>query len=127
MGMDAYIHHLARDARHGGDLLEQFDADQECQHGRLPHDRTPECGCWTPSSRPQLQLVLNLATDDTAVDRIAWLRRVHNQPGMSHQKTADAYNQRYGCELSRDQVRWLLRTEVGFRTGHTLRMLGVAA
>jgi hypothetical protein len=21
-------------------------ADHECQHGRLPFDRTPACGCW---------------------------------------------------------------------------------
>lgn len=21
-------------------------ADLECRHGRLPHDRTPACGCW---------------------------------------------------------------------------------
>lgn len=23
-------------------------ADNECRHGRLPNDRSPECGCWKP-------------------------------------------------------------------------------
>lgn len=28
------------------DLMEMTDAARECEHGRLPHDRTPACGCW---------------------------------------------------------------------------------
>lgn len=31
-----------------GDLITALDADNECRHGRLPHDSTPECGCWGP-------------------------------------------------------------------------------
>jgi hypothetical protein len=48
MGMDAYIHYLAEDARRGGDLLEQLEAGEECEHRRMPYDGTPECGCWGP-------------------------------------------------------------------------------
>lgn len=29
-------------------------ADFECSHGRLPHDRTPVCGCWPQERRPIL-------------------------------------------------------------------------
>lgn len=27
-------------------------ADHECQHGRLPGDRTPPCGCWPNEPDP---------------------------------------------------------------------------
>jgi hypothetical protein len=31
-------------------------ADNECSHGRLPFDRTPECGCWPHESATVLTL-----------------------------------------------------------------------
>lgn len=31
-----------------GDFITAFSADNECQHGRLATDPTPECGCWGP-------------------------------------------------------------------------------
>jgi hypothetical protein len=31
-------------------------ADHECRHGRLPHDRTPPCGCWPEESAVVLAL-----------------------------------------------------------------------
>ena len=27
-------------------------ADNECDHGRLPGDRTRKCGCWPPENAP---------------------------------------------------------------------------
>jgi hypothetical protein len=54
--IDAYLNHLRIDAKTGGDLLEQWDTDQECEHGRLPFDHTPECGCWR-AGQVQLSLV----------------------------------------------------------------------
>lgn len=30
------------------DLIAAFSADNECVHGRLGSDPTPECGCWGP-------------------------------------------------------------------------------
>lgn len=32
-------------------LLHSQLADDECQHGRLPGDRTPACGCWPIETR----------------------------------------------------------------------------
>jgi hypothetical protein len=31
-------------------------ADHECQHGRLPLDRTPPCGCWPEEGAAVLAL-----------------------------------------------------------------------
>jgi hypothetical protein len=56
MSVHTYAAALAADARAGGDLLEQLDAGEECRHGRLPFDPTPECGCWraaTVESSPE--------------------------------------------------------------------------
>lgn len=44
-------HHAAAMAECGGRCPIESGAlgrlaDYECRHGRLPHDRTPPCGCW---------------------------------------------------------------------------------
>jgi len=31
-------------------------ADNECDHGRLPGDCTPKCGCWSPENAPVIAL-----------------------------------------------------------------------
>ena len=38
------------------DRAEALDASNECEHGRLLHDRTPDCGCW--AVRPLVPLSL---------------------------------------------------------------------
>jgi hypothetical protein len=35
--------------RGGGPEL--YDAVNECEHGRLPGDKTPPCGCWDSEHR----------------------------------------------------------------------------
>lgn len=59
-----YIAALVADARAGGNLLEQLDAAEECHHGRLPFDMTPECGCWHRAVR--LALIQSETTEFVA-------------------------------------------------------------
>lgn len=54
MGMDAYIRMLVEDARRGGDLLEQLEAGQECEHGHMPFDGDRKCECWPARQVPKL-------------------------------------------------------------------------
>jgi hypothetical protein len=120
---------LRRDAQQGGDLLEQLDAVEECEHLRMPWDPGPDCGCWgTVPARAPVQLRLMLTdTDDQAAERIKFLRDTYNTPGMSYRTTAIAFNALYGTRLTLVQVRHLVQDEIGTMRRGTLHSLGIAA
>jgi len=121
-----YVEALQRDARHGGDLLEQAEAGEECEHGRMPWDPSPGCGCWpTSGRRPQLQL---MPVEDTEVDRrIQWLRHTYlTKPAMSYRAAADAYHREFGVPMTASQARNLIASDRR-RDHRTLTALGLAA
>lgn len=63
-------------------------ADHECEHGRMPEDLTPDCGCWT-GRRP---LAVTLAEAEELATQ-----------GATYDASREA-------ELERSEARWLART-----------------
>ena len=46
-------------------------ADHECEHGRLPVDRTPSCGCWPQDAAPVIPLHSATPIETAAAERRA--------------------------------------------------------
>ena len=46
-------------------------ADHQCEHGRLPGDRTPRCGCWPQENASVIALPEPARIHPTAVRRQA--------------------------------------------------------
>lgn len=55
-------------------------ADFECEHGRLPHDGTPPCGCWS--------VEMPEPTFETALDKLAAIRRQAIERGDLEEEAA---------------------------------------
>lgn len=81
--------------------------DHECEHGRLPHDGTPRCGCW-PEEGPTLAVIDGRRRQ--VPPQIYREIRALRTAGLSQGAIVIVLNHYFHCHLTYGQVAHYVRT-----------------